>query len=248
MTTTIQADGLRLAPRLADHFQALYDQAVSLIEGNDAAAGFRLLSQPLSALWTEARTLGQADEALAQARAHRLHALVRQDPYTQRAAEKPRGYAGDAVMLDHVYGGTPPPDTSDLGKRVFACTTRSGMGLSVLYRRVLLRSLIDDVVATLNAVQAGDWSATLRAHLDGHDDADALAATLAERGVQVDRQAGRGPAKAQVGEADLGLRFLAKADLNVFRVSLDSTTQGLLHSRLVDHARNGLTEDRSRQP
>jgi SAM-dependent methyltransferase len=147
-TSIIQADGLRRAPRLADLFQALYDQAAAQIEGGDAAAGFRLLSQPLSALWTEARTLGWADEALAQARAHRLHALVRQDPYTQRAAAKPRGYAGDAVMLDHVYGAAPPPDTSDLGKRVFACTTRSGMGLSVLYRRVLLRSLIDDVASS----------------------------------------------------------------------------------------------------
>lgn len=148
MTSTIQAPDIRHAPRLADHLQALFDQAAAAIEGGDAAAGFRLLSQPLSALWTEARTLGLADEALAQARAHRLHGLVRQDPYTRRAAEKPRGYAGDAVMLDHVYGGTPPPDTTDVGRRVFACTTRSGMGLSVLYRRVLLRSLIDDVAST----------------------------------------------------------------------------------------------------
>ena len=136
-------------PRLVDRLQALLDVAARHIEGGDAITGFRLLSQPLSGLWTEARSLGMADEVRALARSHPLHALVQQDPYTRRATDKPRGYAGDAVMLDHVYRGLPPEDTSDVGRRVFACTTRSGMGLSVLYRRVLLRSLIDDVVASV---------------------------------------------------------------------------------------------------
>ncbi|MEN9630158.1 MAG: hypothetical protein RJA10_3386 [Pseudomonadota bacterium] len=137
-------------PRLADRLQALLNEAQRHIEASDAIAAFRLLSQPLSGLWTEARSLGMADEVRAQARSHPLHALVQQDPYTRRAADKPRGYAGDAVMLDHVYRGQPPEGTSDVGRRVFTCTTRSGMGLSVLYRRVLLRSLIDDVVASVD--------------------------------------------------------------------------------------------------
>jgi extracellular factor (EF) 3-hydroxypalmitic acid methyl ester biosynthesis protein len=151
MTTAIHTTPTTDAtPRLVDRLQALLDQAARQIERGDAVAGFRLLSQPLSGLWTEARSLGLAEPALAVARAHPLRALVQQDPYTRRATDKPRGYAGDAVMLDLVYGGQPPPDTSAIGRRVFACTTRSGMGLSVLYRRVLLRSLIDDVVASVD--------------------------------------------------------------------------------------------------
>ena len=33
-----------------------------------------------------------------------LRGLVHQDPFTYRALSKPRGYAGDAVMMDYIYG------------------------------------------------------------------------------------------------------------------------------------------------
>ena len=35
--------------------------------------------------------------------AHQLRELLQQDPLTFRAFTKPRGYAGDAVMMDYVY-------------------------------------------------------------------------------------------------------------------------------------------------
>lgn len=149
MSIELHTQDARTAPRLTDDLSALFDRAADLIEGGDAVAAFRLLTPPLSALWTEARALGMAEDMLQLARSHRLHALVRQDPFTRRAAEKPRGYAGDAVMLDYIYGVALPRDTTETGQRVFACTTRSGMGLSVMYRRVLLRSLIDDVIASV---------------------------------------------------------------------------------------------------
>lgn len=150
LDTTFQPAAALAPARLTDRLRQLLDDAATHIERADAVSAFRLLSAPLSTLWTEARTLGMADEVRALARGHRLHALVQQDPYTRRATDKPRGYAGDAVMLDHVYSGAPPAGTSGTGRAVFACTTRSGMGLSVLYRRVLLRSLIDDVVANVD--------------------------------------------------------------------------------------------------
>src|SRR5262249_44121844 len=34
---------------------------------------------------------------------HPLRALLHQDPFTYRAYSKPRGYAGDAVLLDFIY-------------------------------------------------------------------------------------------------------------------------------------------------
>ena len=131
---------------LHENLVALLDRAEALIRAGQAVAAFRLLTPPLSALWSEARATGRGDEMMATCRAHPLHALVQQDPFTHRAASKPRGYAGDAVMMDYIYGATPPEDTSALGREVFAATTRAGMGLSVVYRRHLLRSLIDDTV------------------------------------------------------------------------------------------------------
>jgi extracellular factor (EF) 3-hydroxypalmitic acid methyl ester biosynthesis protein len=137
-----------LAP-LMQRFTSLWDAAAAGIDEGDALGAFRLLGAPLSALWAEARGSLRDDEAKALARAHRLHALVQQDPYTDRARRKPRGYAGDAVMMDYVYSGTAPEGTSALGRQIMMATTRCPMGLSVRYRRVLLRSLIDDAVASV---------------------------------------------------------------------------------------------------
>lgn len=79
--------------------------------------------------------------------AHPIRALLHQDPYTRRAYEKPRGYAGDAVMLDYVYEGTPPNGTSTLGYQVFSGTTGLSNGLSVIARRDLLSQQIDELAS-----------------------------------------------------------------------------------------------------
>jgi extracellular factor (EF) 3-hydroxypalmitic acid methyl ester biosynthesis protein len=137
-------------PALAARLTLLLDDAAAHVDRGQCVNAFRLLGAPLSALWAEARGSSRTEEALAVVRSHRLHPLVRQDPYTERAATKPRGYAGDAVMMDYVYRGQPPEGTTALGREIMAATTRSPMGLSVLYRRVLLRSLIDDVAASID--------------------------------------------------------------------------------------------------
>lgn len=74
---------------------------------------------------------------------HPLRTLVHQDPFTLRAFEKPRGYAGDAIMLDYVYSGIPPPGTTAIGRQVFSLTTGVRNGQSVIERRDYAAGLID---------------------------------------------------------------------------------------------------------
>lgn len=136
---------------LEENVRALLDRAQQRLLDGDALGGFRLMGTPLSALWSEARGSGRGPAMQSWCREHPLHALVQQDPYTHRAASKPRGYAGDAVMMDYIYSGIAPEGTTEMGQRVFSATTRVSMGLSVLYRRQLLRSLIDDTVVTREA-------------------------------------------------------------------------------------------------
>ncbi len=140
-------------PTLLAQASALFDQAHAELQAGEALRAFRRLGAPLSALWSEARACGADGTVRTLAREHPLHALVQQDPYTQRAFAKPRGYAGDAVMMDFIYDGVPPPGTSALGAAVFAATTRVPMGLSVRWRRQLLRSLIDDTAVAVEGAR-----------------------------------------------------------------------------------------------
>lgn len=79
---------------------------------------------------------------------HPLLKLVHQDPFTRRAFEKPRGYAGDAVMMDYIYGreeNWSPPPASDLGKAIFNYTTGAPASAGVRERRCLVADLLDRV-------------------------------------------------------------------------------------------------------
>ena len=125
----------------------LCDRALQLVNGGHAFAAFRILGPELSDLHETAVASGSVDEFTETIRKHPLFDLCQQDPYTARAFRKPRGYAGDAVMMDFVYSGRPPDDTTPLGRQIFQATTRVPMGLSVLYRRHLLNSHINDTIA-----------------------------------------------------------------------------------------------------
>ena len=147
-------DALETAlPALPLRLRQLLDAAATEIETGAFVAAFRRLCGPLSALWTEARSTHRDDELLAIARAHRLYGLAQQDPFTERAANKPRGYAGDAVMMDYIYKGSAPADTTATGAGIFAATTRCATGLSVRYRRALLRSVIDETASQVHGAR-----------------------------------------------------------------------------------------------
>jgi extracellular factor (EF) 3-hydroxypalmitic acid methyl ester biosynthesis protein len=78
---------------------------------------------------------------------HPLRQLLHQDPLTHRAFAKPRGYAGDAPLLDFIYGceeGWPVPEgTTELGRKIFAYTTRSAACEGVRARRGFIAGLLD---------------------------------------------------------------------------------------------------------
>jgi len=77
---------------------------------------------------------------------HPLIDLVHQDPFTRHSYEKPRQYAGNAELLDYIYGCRPvPPDTTELGREIFSYTTNSGAPQRVRARRDILREMLDDM-------------------------------------------------------------------------------------------------------
>jgi extracellular factor (EF) 3-hydroxypalmitic acid methyl ester biosynthesis protein len=87
---------------------------------------------------------------------HPIRHLVWNDPFTQRAFQKPRGYAGDASLLDYIYGADEiyevadrnqiPSDTSPLGRAIFATTTRTPTCEGVRIRARLVAEMVDRLV------------------------------------------------------------------------------------------------------
>lgn len=94
---------------------------------------------------------------------HPICSLLHQDPFTYRAFAKPRGYAGDAVMMDYIYklgeADHAVRNATKLGRAVFHATDKSPAKQGVRYRRRLIAELIDQVArreaASVLAVAAG---------------------------------------------------------------------------------------------
>jgi hypothetical protein len=101
--------------------------------------------------------LASADGELSLFRAicksHPMAKLVLEDPYARRAHDKPRGYAGDAVMLDFIY--RPQPITaSPIGLAMHRATTGHSNAKSILWRQNYLASKITAAMERTNPARA----------------------------------------------------------------------------------------------
>lgn len=82
---------------------------------------------------------------------HEILGLLKQDPLTRRALDKPRGYAGDAVMMDYIYGihssMEAEQEASPLGRENLRYIQERPASKAVRYRRELIAELIDGMAA-----------------------------------------------------------------------------------------------------
>jgi hypothetical protein len=124
---------------------SLLDKTAARLLSGDAGLGLiPQLDHALDNIRLHVSAEDWRNEVQAFCLSHPLRKLVHQDPFTRRAFEKPRGYAGDAIMLDYVYSGMPPPETTIIGRQVFFSTIRVPNSLSVIERRNYLAELIDN--------------------------------------------------------------------------------------------------------
>lgn len=81
---------------------------------------------------------------------HPVCEIIHEDPFTCRAFTKPRGYAGDAELLDLIYGpedGWPEPQATLLGQEIYRYTSRAPAAEGVRARRAFIADLIDRATA-----------------------------------------------------------------------------------------------------
>ena len=124
----------------------------AVLDGVHALLSAGHIDQGMSALIPalQARRLDLGDRAWGEfARIcleHPLRQLLHEDPFTYRAFSRPRGYAGDAALLDFIYGqeeGWPVPEASEVGKSIFAWTTCSSACDAVRARRGFIADLVN---------------------------------------------------------------------------------------------------------
>jgi len=104
-------------------------------------------------LWLRLERSFQSKEdwsrCVAACREHLVSKLVHADPFTWRAYAKPRGYAGDAVMMDYIYSAQhahfTPEFTSAQGENIFHFTTEAAASRAVRARREKIAALIDAI-------------------------------------------------------------------------------------------------------
>jgi extracellular factor (EF) 3-hydroxypalmitic acid methyl ester biosynthesis protein len=76
---------------------------------------------------------------------HPIKEIAHADPMTRRAFLKPRGYPGDAGILDLIYHAVPlPADTTRMGAKVYSHTTSHPACASVRARRDMLARTVDE--------------------------------------------------------------------------------------------------------
>ena len=123
----------------------LLDHTDGLIRNGDVSAGLcrlfsgldRVRSHSSAGAWQHLR-----EQVIPK---HPLCELIHQDPMCQRAFAKPRGYAGDAVLLDYIYGIRSAVSATPLGRAIHDyCAGRASIR-AVQHRRALLAHRIDKV-------------------------------------------------------------------------------------------------------
>ena len=86
---------------------------------------------------------------MSQCLAHPVRQMIHQDPFAFRCFTKPRGYAGDAVLIDYLYSRTYQASEHDnvsvLGQRIFDFTQEIPAGHAVRKRRDIMALIIDEL-------------------------------------------------------------------------------------------------------
>jgi extracellular factor (EF) 3-hydroxypalmitic acid methyl ester biosynthesis protein len=115
------------------------------IEVGDTQAGVASLVGELSKLRFATNTDEWHRFIAEEARLHPIKDLLHRDSFTRHAYSKPRGYPGDAELLDYIYEPQSMEISDSVGKRIAAYTTNAAAPRAARQRRDIIAELIDFV-------------------------------------------------------------------------------------------------------
>jgi SAM-dependent methyltransferase len=127
--------------------ESLLDGCYEQIRAGSFNVGFEALIAGLTGIRSATARAEWKELIQRVCRIHPICAAMQLDPFTRRSVTKPRGYAGDAVMMDMIYRrDSDELNENELGQFIFRYTTGSGQeARAVRYRRSLIAKMIDEL-------------------------------------------------------------------------------------------------------
>ncbi|MGX9143142.1 class I SAM-dependent methyltransferase [Mesorhizobium sp. 128a] len=139
----------------------------------------KLRRQVAPAVWQKLVPLAQQ---------HRVAEYLIQDPFTRWSVEKPRGYSGDAGLLDIYYKHPTAADivasSTSLGRQIYAYTSEAASSVAGRERRDILARTVDGTAST---VEKAEVLAIACGHLREAERSDALAKRKLHRWIGLDQ-------------------------------------------------------------
>lgn len=128
----------------------LFDAVQASFEHGTSYSAMARLVDGLSDMRAAQRGSDWITKAKRVARHHPVSKFVFECPFTRHSAERPRGYPGDAQLIDFIYGHpanhASERDTSDFGRGIFMHNVDSPAPAAVRARRHLTAAYITELV------------------------------------------------------------------------------------------------------
>lgn len=121
------------------HTRRFFDQTLDMIERGGAAQALPMLAGKLYNAAIDDQSWAETRATLWQ---HRLHNVLLEDPFCARSVARPRGYPGDAGLIDIIYDKVAPATTSARGRELFDITVHFQAPEGVRQRRAHAQTMV----------------------------------------------------------------------------------------------------------
>jgi len=128
------------------------DESFQLLEQGKYDEGMENLIIGLRSLWLEKGIGVWRAESSSQILTHPIRKLVHQCPFTAHAYMRPRGYPGDAALIDYIYGLVPSYPDNDLAEGIYSYTINAPASAAVRYRREFIAKKISNLIQSKDSI------------------------------------------------------------------------------------------------